>query len=82
MSIRAIYQNGIFKPLEEVPLKEGTEVEVYPTSEPRSTNGKKPKSVRELGAYGMWEHRDDIGTGVEYVNKIRKYRREPDPEAK
>jgi hypothetical protein len=28
MSIRAIYENGIFKPLEEVPLKEGTEVEV------------------------------------------------------
>jgi predicted DNA-binding antitoxin AbrB/MazE fold protein len=77
MSIRAIYENGIFKPLEEVPLKEGTEVNAA-----QGVNGKKPKSVRDLGAYGMWEHREDIGTGVEYVNKIRKYRREPDPEAK
>jgi predicted DNA-binding antitoxin AbrB/MazE fold protein len=75
MSIRAIYQNGVFKPLEDVPIMEGTEVDVYPRSE--KANGAKPKSVKELGAYGMWKDREDIGSGVEYVNRIRKMRREP-----
>lgn len=77
MSIRAIYENGVFRPLEDVPIKEGTEVEVYPLGDQKE-NGKKPKSVRELGFFGMWKDRDDIGTGVEYVNRIRKYRREPE----
>lgn len=45
-------------------------------------NGKKPKSVRELGAFGMWKDRDDIGTGVEYLNRMRRYRREPRPDEK
>ena len=79
MSIRAVYENGVFKPLEDVPIKEGTEVDVYPVREQKA-NGQKPKSVKELGAYGMWEDRDDIGTGVEYVNRIRKHRREPQPD--
>ena len=77
MSIRAIYENGVFKPLEDVPIQEGTQVDVYPRAE-QSENGKKPKSVRDLGVYGMWKDRDDIGTGTEYVNRIRKYRREPE----
>jgi len=76
MSIRAIYENGVFKPLEDVPIKEGTEVDVYSRAE--KENGGKPKSVKELGAYGIWKDRDDIGTGVEYVNRIRKMRREPE----
>jgi predicted DNA-binding antitoxin AbrB/MazE fold protein len=77
MSIRAIYENGVFRPLENVPIKEGTEVEVYPLGE-KKTNDAKPKSVRELGFFGMWKDRDDIGTGDEYVNRIRTYRREPE----
>ena len=77
MSIRAIYENGIFKPLEEVALKEGTEVEVYPKAE-HAGNGKKPKSVRDLAVYGMWQDRDDIGTGAEYVRRIREYPPEPE----
>ena len=77
MSIRAIYENGVFRPLENVPIKEGTEVEVYPLGE-QKTNGAKPKSIRELAFFGMWKDRDDIGTGVEYVNRIRRYRREPE----
>jgi hypothetical protein len=76
MSIRAIYKNGVFKPLEDVPIKEGTEVEVYPLGE-HKPKGAKPKSVKDLGAYGIWKDRTDIGSGVEYVNRIRKYRREP-----
>ena len=81
MSIRAIYKDGVFKPLEDVPVKEGTEVDVYPRSEqPGQRNKpKRPwKSVKESPAYGIWKDRDDIGDGVDYVNRIRKYRRQSD----
>ena len=81
MTIRAIYENGVFKPLEKVPLKEGTEVAVYARTESKG-NGSKPKSVRDLGVYGMWKDRDDIGTGTEYVSRIRKYRTESGTEQK
>ena len=75
MSIRAIYKNGVFEPLEDVPVKEGTEVDVYPREEEKG-NGKKPRSVRDLGFFGMWKDRDDIGSGIEYVSRVRKYRPE------
>lgn len=77
MSIKARYENGVFKPLEDVPAKEGTIAEVYLPGEKREEK-KKPKSVREFGFCGMWAGREDIGTGEEYVNRIRKYRREPE----
>lgn len=76
MSIRAIYKNGVFQPLENVPVKEGTEVDVYPRT-PAEEKAKKPKSIRDLGFFGMWKDRDDIGTGPEYVSRIRKYKDEP-----
>ena len=74
MSIRAIYKNGVFQPLEDVPVKEGTEVDVYPRAEKESGN-KRKKSVADYEAVGMWKDRDDIGTGVEYENRMRKYRK-------
>ena len=79
MSIRAIYKNGVFQPLEQVPIKEGTEVDVYPRDE-ENDKGKKPKPIRDLEFFGMWKDREDIGTGVEYVSRIRKYRHEPERE--
>jgi len=30
--------------------------------------------VKDYEAFGMWADRDDIGTGVEYVNRIRQPR--------
>ena len=74
MVIRAIYENGIFKPLEEVPLKEGTEVDVYPRME-KENGGKRKKSFMETEAYGIWADRTDIGNSVDYVNKMRARRR-------
>ena len=66
MSIRAIYENGVFKPLEDVPIKEGTEVDVYPRAEEKG-NGAKPerKSFMDTEAYGIWEDRKDIGNSVD-----------------
>ena len=68
MTIPAKYENGVFKPLEDVKLTEGTRVEVHiPGEQPR----RRPKSVREFAAFGMWADRDDIPDGVTYVNRLR-----------
>jgi predicted DNA-binding antitoxin AbrB/MazE fold protein len=50
MTIAAKYEDGVFKPLEEVKLTEGTRVEVHVAGQPR----RRPKSVREFAAFGMW----------------------------
>ncbi len=71
MTIAARYEDGVFKPLEDVKLAEGTMVEVQvPGEQPR----RRPKSVREFAAFGMWADRDDIPDGVTYVNRLREPR--------
>ncbi len=78
MTIRAIYEDGVFKPLEDVPIKEGTEVnvDVYPVGQQglKESCGKPRKSITDFAFFGMWKDRGDIGTGAEYVARIRKYR--------
>ena len=71
MTIPPTYQNGVFKPLENVQLTEGTRVEVHLPSEEAP---KRPKSVREFAAFGMWADRDDIPDGVTYEDRIRRPR--------
>ena len=78
MVIKAKYEKGIFRPLEKVRVKEGTKADVY--LRPEKGNGDKSspklwKSVKDSPAYGMWKDRNDIGDGVEYVNRIRKLRK-------
>jgi hypothetical protein len=68
MTIPAKYENGVFKPLEDVKLSEGTRVEVHVLVEAAPT---RPKSVRDLPIFGMWADRDDIPDGVTYVNRLR-----------
>ena len=65
----AKYEDGVFKPLEGVELTEGTKVEVYVHEA-----AERPKSLRELAAFGMWADRDDIPDGVTYVNRLREPR--------
>jgi predicted DNA-binding antitoxin AbrB/MazE fold protein len=67
MVVAAKYENGVFKPLEEIAIDEGTVVEVYV----RTHGASKPRSVRDLGFVGMWADRDDIADGVSYVDKLR-----------
>ena len=67
MTISAKYENGVFKPLEVVEIKEGTIVEVYMPNEEKD----KPPSIRDLGFAGMWAYRDDITDGLSYVNRLR-----------
>jgi predicted DNA-binding antitoxin AbrB/MazE fold protein len=69
MTIAARYEDGVFKPLEDVKIKEGTVVEMYLPSEQQSAGRR--RSIKELPFYGMWADRTDIEDGVSYVNKLR-----------
>ena len=71
MTIAAKYEDGVFKPLEEVKLPEGARVEVHVAEQPAP---KPRKSVRDLPIFGMWADRDDIPDGVTYVNRLREPR--------
>ena len=71
MTIAAKYEEGVFKPLEEVSIKEGTVVEVRLPSCAGSLKAKSA-SVRDFAFYGMWKDRSDIGDSVEYVNNLRR----------
>ena len=68
MTIRAKYEGGVFKPLEDVKLTEGTKVEVHV---PEESVRQRPKSVRDSPIFGMWADREDIPDGVTYVNRLR-----------
>lgn len=69
MTIPAKYENGVFRPLEDVAIKEGTLVQVHVPVEAES--GSKRRSIKDLQFYGMWADRDDIIDGVSYVNSLR-----------
>lgn len=68
MVIEAKYENGVFRPLGKVRLKEGTVVEIHVN---RGRAVSKVVSIRELGFAGMWADRADIKDGVSYVNSLR-----------
>ena len=69
MTIPAKFENGVFRPLEEVEIKEGTIVEVHVPAE--NEPARKRRSIKDLPFYGMWVDRDDITDGVSYVNALR-----------
>ena len=69
MTIAARYEDGVFRPLDNVEIKEGTIVEVRVPAEGEQV--KKRPSIKELPFYGMWAGRDDITDGTDYVNKLR-----------
>ena len=68
-TIPAKYENGVFRPLEAVQIKEGTVVEVHVPIEQNPTSQR--RSIKDLPFFGMWKERSDIGDGVEYVNRLR-----------
>ena len=71
MTIAAKYEDGVFKPLEEVSIGEGTIVEVHVPSYASRLKGKSP-SVADFAFYGMWKDRTDIGDSVEYIVNLRR----------
>ena len=68
MVIEAKYEDGVFRPLRKVTLKEGTVVEIHVN---REDTPKRAQSIRELGFAGMWAKRADIKDGVSYASKLR-----------
>jgi predicted DNA-binding antitoxin AbrB/MazE fold protein len=68
MVIEAKYENGVFRPLDKIKLKEGALVEIHVK---RGQAARKALSIRELGFTGMWADRADIKDGVTYVNSLR-----------
>jgi predicted DNA-binding antitoxin AbrB/MazE fold protein len=69
MTILAKYENGVFRPLEDVAIEQGTAVEVHVPTKSQSVRGR--RSIKDLPFYGMWASRDDITDGVTYVNALR-----------
>jgi len=69
MTIPARYENGVFRPLQDVPIKEGTVVEVHvPVEAPAN----KPRSIGDSPFAGMWKDREDMADSVEYINRLRR----------
>ena len=71
MTITAKYEDGVFKPLEDVTLNEGTLGEVRVPSYADRFKGKS-RSVGNFAFYGMWKDRTDLGDGVEYISNLRR----------
>jgi len=69
MTIPAKFENGVFRPLEAVQIKEGTVVEVHVPTEQKSAGER--RSIKDHPFFGMFKDRADIGDGVEYVNRLR-----------
>ena len=69
MTISARYENGVFKPLQDVPIKEGTVVEVHL---PVEKSAKRPRSIGDSPFAGMWKDREDMADIVEYINRLRR----------
>ncbi len=70
MTVTAKYEGGVFKPLENVSLSEGTIVEVQLPSAARPKS--RPRSVGDFAFYGIWKDRRDIVDSVEFVNHLRR----------
>jgi predicted DNA-binding antitoxin AbrB/MazE fold protein len=71
MAITAKYENGVFKPLEDVTIHEGTIVEVRVPSDADRLKAKS-RSVGDFAFYGMWKDRTDISDSVEYISNLRR----------
>ena len=69
MTIPAKYENGVFRPLQEVRMKEGTLVEVSVPVEPAA---RRPPSIGHTPFAGLWKDREDMADSVEYINRLRR----------
>jgi predicted DNA-binding antitoxin AbrB/MazE fold protein len=69
MTITARYEKGVFRPLQDVPLKEGTVIEVLL---PEEAPAKRSRSVAGSRFAGMWKDREDMADSVEYITRLRR----------
>ena len=71
MTVAARYENGVFKALDTVQIKEGTVVEVYIPAD-LQPDSPRPRSVREFAFCGMWKDREEMADSVAYINRLRE----------
>ena len=71
MTITAKYEHGVFRPLEDVTLSEGTLVEVRVTPYAERLKAKS-RSVRDFAFCGMWKDRIDMDDSVVYIDNLRR----------
>lgn len=71
MTIQAKYEDGVFKPLEDVTIDEGTVVEIHLASFSEKLKKKSPL-IGDIAFFGMWKDRTDIRDSVEYINNLRR----------
>jgi predicted DNA-binding antitoxin AbrB/MazE fold protein len=69
MTIPAKYENGVFRPLEEVGIDEGTIVEVIV---PGDAPAVRPHSIGDTQFAGLWKDREDMPDSVDYINRLRR----------
>lgn len=69
MTIPARYENGVFRPLQDVRMKEGTIVEV---TVPVEVPTRRPPSIADTAFAGLWNDREDMADSVEYINRLRR----------
>ncbi len=68
MTIPAKYENGVFRPLQNVSIEEGTVVEVCL---PVGTPVQRPRSIGDSPFAGMWKDRQDMPDSVAYIERVR-----------
>jgi predicted DNA-binding antitoxin AbrB/MazE fold protein len=69
ITVPAKYETGVFRPLEDVALREGTVVEIILPAEAQAASKRRP--IKDLPFYELWADRDDITDGVSYVDALR-----------
>jgi len=69
MTIPAKYENGVFRPLRDVRIQEGTLVEV---NVPADVPAGKPRSIGTTPFAGLWKDREDMADSVEYIDRLRR----------
>lgn len=73
MTIRARFEDGVFRPLGQVTIAEGTVVEVHV---PVESTQARPRSVGNLSFAGLWSDREDLVDSVGFINRLRRELRE------
>jgi hypothetical protein len=69
MTVPARYENGVFRPLGDVLMKEGTVVEVHL---PADAPAKRSRSIGDSPFAGIWTDCEDVAVSVDFINRIRR----------
>ena len=69
MTVPAKYEHGVFRPLQDVQIPEGTLVEV---NVPQAAPARRPRSIGDTPFAGLWKDREDMADSVEYINRLRR----------